>query len=24
VLSDARTWLARRPGKGLDREDHAG
>jgi hypothetical protein len=24
VLSDARTWLARRPGQGLDREDHAG
>ena len=23
-LSDARTWLACRPGKGLDREDHAG
>ena len=24
VLSDARTWLARGPGKGLDRGDHAG
>ena len=24
VLSDVRTWLARRPGQGLDREDHAG
>jgi hypothetical protein len=24
VLSDARTWLARRPGQGLDRGDHAG
>jgi hypothetical protein len=24
VLSDARTWVARRPGQGLDRGDHAG
>jgi hypothetical protein len=24
VLSDARTWLARRQGQGLDRGDHAG
>ena len=24
VLSDARTWLARRPREGLDRADHAG
>jgi hypothetical protein len=24
VLSDARTWLARHPGQGLERGDHAG